>query len=754
LASIPRAQRVAPAVAARVDALLKRMTVQEKVGQMTQLTVQAVAGTHGTASARQTLDSAKLEQAVVKYGIGSIINVWDVALTPDEWRDVTITIQRFAQRTRLKIPVLYGIDAVHGHHYMTSATVFPQNGAMAATWDPALVRRAAQITSYETRASGIQWNFAPVLDIGRQPLWSRFFETYGEDPYLAATLGAAMVDGSQRDPRRAIDSLLGPTVTASATTAGTSGNTSRIGGQYFVAASAKHFLGYGLPLSGRDRTTAWIPDRQLREYVLPSFKTAIDSGLRTIMVNSGDINGEPVHASKRILTDLLRRELGFTGIAVSDWEDIVKLHTVHRVAASYKDAIRMSINAGVDMSMVPYNTQFADTLLQLVKAGAVPMSRIDEAVRRILTVKVELGLFENAGPDADMLTHGGAPAFGAVSREAAERAVTLLKNEQGALPLAKTAKVLVVGPGATSLPAQFGSWSYTWQGTDTLLYPKGIHTLLDAIKAKAANVTYVPGSGFAAEMDVSDAVLAARSADAIVVALAEWPGTEGPGNTDDLTLPAGQLRLARAMEATGKPVILAIQHNRPRVIREVVDGARAILTAYESGPFGGDALAGVIFGDVNPSGKLPFTWPRSTGSIEHADRADAGNSNDAFHPEWEFGFGLSYTTFAYSDLRIDRGTVGIRDTVTVTVTVANTGSRAGREVVQLYSRDLYASIDPAVRRLRAFQGVTLASGERKTVTFRLPIQRLAFVGLNDRFIVEPGDFELSVGGLVRPLTVR
>jgi beta-glucosidase len=740
----PVQQRVSAAVTTRVDALLRRMTVEEKVGQMTQLTIQAVAGTHGTATTRQTLDSAKLENAIVKYGVGSLLNVWDVALTPAEWRDLASTVQRFAKRSRLQIPILYGIDAVHGQNYMTSATLFPQNIAMAATWDVGLARRAAQITSYETRAGGIYWNFAPVLDIGRQPLWSRFFETFGEDPYLAATLGAAIVEASQRDPRQSLDSLLG---VAFARTGG---------GERFLVATGKHFLGYSLPLSGKDRTTAWIPERELREYVLPPFKAAVDAGVRTVMINSGDINGEPVHASKRILTGLLRGELGFTGIAVSDWEDIVKLQTQHRVAASYKDAVRLSINAGIDMSMVPYNLSFADTLLALVREGAVSMARIDEAVRRILIVKAELGLFDRAGADDEMLAHVGAPAFAAVSRDAAEQSVTLLKNENQTLPLARTAKLLVVGPGALSLPAQFGSWSYTWQGTDTAVYPRGAQTLLDAIKAQAGveGVTYVAGSGFDAEMDIGAAVSAARSVDAIIVALAEFPSTETPGNTNDLALPIGQVRLARAMEATGKPVVVTLFHNRPRIVRDIVDGARAILTGYETGPFGGEAVAAALFGDVNPSGKLPFTWPRFSGSVEHYDRAEPVNGSGAYNPEWEFGFGLSYTTFTYSDLRIDRASVGLRDTVLVSVAVANTGARAGREVVQLYSRDLYASIDPATRRLRDFQKISLAPAERRTVTFRLPIQRLAFVGLEDRWVVEAGGFEIMVGGLRVPLTVH
>ncbi|HET7456888.1 MAG TPA: glycoside hydrolase family 3 N-terminal domain-containing protein [Gemmatimonadaceae bacterium] len=759
VASAQAAQQVSPAVSARVEGLLRQMTLEEKVGEMTQLTIQAVGATHGTATTAQTLDSAKLEDALVGHNVGSLLNVWDVALTPAQWRDVITTIQRVAQRKRLKVPVIYGIDAVHGQHYMTAATIFPQNIAMAATWNPELVRREHQITAYETRAAGIPWNFAPVLDLGRQPLWSRFFETYGEDVHLATVMGVAAVQGEDRDPRAALDSLL---------QAGQPRNRRRapayargVGGSVFVAATGKHYLGYSMPLSGKDRTTAWIPERQLREYFLPTFRAAVKAGLRTVMVNSGDINGIPVHASHEILTDLLRTELGFTGIAVTDWEDIVRLHTVHHVAASEKDAVRMAVMAGCDMSMVPYNLKFYDDLLALAREGAVPQSRIDEAVRRILTVKYELGLFDNPNPDPVMMANIGAPAFAAQSRAAAEEAVTLLKNERGALPLAKTARVLVTGPGAASVWAQFGSWSYTWQGSDTAMYPKGVKTLLDAVRdrAGAARVAYVPGATFDSVIDVDAAVAAAKNADVVIVALAERPSAEKPGDISDLTLPAAQLRLARALEATGVPVVLALYQNRPRVVRDVVDSARAVVTAYETGPFGGEALAGVLFGDVNPSGRLPFSWPRATGDVVHYDRAAAEDirpdaPTGAYDPEWAFGHGLSYTTFAYSGLSVDRPSVGQGDTVTVSVTVANTGARAGKEVVQLYVRDLYASVTPPVKRLRDFQKISLAAGERRTVTFRLPVSRLAFVGIDNKPVVEPGDFDVMIGDLTGRFTVR
>jgi beta-glucosidase len=736
----------------RIDALLQRMTLEEKVGEMTQLTIQAVARTHGTADTVQQVDTAKLEDALLRHHVGSLLNVWDVALTPAHWRELTTTIQRIAARKRIPIPVIYGIDAVHGFHYMIAGTVFPQNVAMAATWNPALVRREHEITAYETRASGIPWNFAPVLDLGRQPLWSRFFETYGEDVHLATVLGREAVLGEQSDPRPVLDTLGGA---ARLTTAPLPA------GGVFVAATGKHFLGYSAPLSGRDRTTALIPERQLREYYLPTFRAAIRAGLRSVMINSGDVNGVPVHASHEILTDLLRRELGFDGIAVSDWEDINRLYTVHRTAASPREAVRQAVMAGVDMAMVPYNYDFSDALVALVRDGGVPLRRIDEAVRRILRVKLQLGLFENALPDSVRLARAGSLPFQAASRAAAEEAVTLLKNDGGLLPLARAARLLVTGPGATSLPAQFGSWSYTWQGTDTAMYPRSVKTFLDAVRDRAgtARVTYVPGASFDAEIDVAAAVAAARNADVAIVALAEWPAVEKVGDIDDLAFSPAQLHLARAIEASGTPVVLTFFHNRPRIVRDAVDGARAVATAYETGPFGGEALAAVLFGDVNPSGRLPFSWPRFAGAIvpyDHAVPADVTPRGPmgGYDPEWAFGHGLSYTTFAYSALRLDRASVAAQDTVRISVDVTNTGARAGREVVQLYVRDLYASVDPPVRRLRDFTKVSLAPGERRTIVFRLPVQSLSFVGLHDRPVLEPGDFDVMVGGLTSRMVVR
>ena len=745
------AQRGGDPVSRRVDSLLARLTLEEKVGEMTQLTISAVTGGPARVGAPFPLDSVKLENALLRRHVGALLNT-DAAMTPEQWRDVIAAVQRVARRKRVPIPVLYGIDAVHGNHYQTTSTIFPQHIALAATFDRDVVRLASQITAYETRASGIFWNFSPVLDLGRQPLWPRFYETFGEDPYLASALGVEEILGNQQDPRATLDRLLGhppgrPSIT----------------GAIFVAATAKHFLGYSMPLSGKDRTTAWIPDRELREYFLPSFRAAIHAGIRTVMVNSGDINGVPVHSSRELLTDLLRTELGFTGIVDSDWEDIVRLYAVHRVAASNRDAVKMAVMAGIDMSMVPYDFRFTDDLLALVHAGEVPLARIDEAVRRILRVKVELGLFENAEADPAMMANIGAPAFHAVSRRAADEAVTLLKNDQQLLPLSPSTRVLVTGPVAQSLPSQYGGWSYTWQGTDTSLYPSSARTLLAALRARggADRVTYLPGASLTGEIDIPGAVAAAKRADVAIVALGEGAYAENPGNIDDLRLPDAQLRLARAIEATGTPVILVLFHGRPRIVNDAVPGARAVVTGYLSGPYGGEAMAAAIYGEVNPSGRLPFSWPRATGAIlipyDRARPADIGGTDSStagYNPEWPFGHGLSYTTFRYDDLRVAEQVVRAVDTLVATVTVTNSGPRAGRESVLLYVRQLVASITPPMRRLRAFDAVTLAAGESRTLTLRVPVRDLAFVGRDERLVLEPGEFDVMIGPFTARFRVR
>lgn len=730
----------------QIDDLIKRMTLEEKVGQMTQLAIAAIASGHDQQIA---IDPAKLDNAIVKYGVGSILNVSDQALTVDHWRQIIGQIQEAAtKKTRLGIPMIYGIDSIHGANYVLGSTLFPQEIGMAATFNPELMKHAAEITAIETRAAGIPWSFSPVLDLGRNPLWPRFWETFGEDPYLAKVMGVAFVRG-----------LEGTDVSSSNA----------------VATSLKHYMGYSFPLTGRDRTPAWIPENYLREYFLPTFEAAVKAGARTIMVNSGEINGVPGHVNHHILTDILRTELGFKGFVVSDWQDIKKLVSVWRIAADEKEATRLAVMAGIDMSMVPDDLSFADNLIALVKEGKVPQSRIDEAVRRILWVKFELGLFDKPMPDASLKSKFGLPEYRTVSLDAARESITLLKNSNNILPLAKTTKVLVTGPTADSLVSMNNGWTYVWQGSEESLYPKDRHTIRRAIEAKlgAGNVTFVPGTKITRaagpsngtptdqeeEVDIAAAVQAARNVDVVVLALGEGSYCETPGNITDLTIGAPQLKLAEALKATGKPIVLVLVEGRPRIINRIADDMNAIVMAYNPSHEGGTAIADVLFGDVNPSGKLPFTYPRTPNGLINYDHKpfeteNTSFGNMAFNPQFQFGDGLSYTTFAYSDLRVGKQTIGMNEELPVSVTVKNVGNRAGKEAVLVYVSDLVASLSPPGKRLRRFAKVSLDPGESRTLNFKLRRDDLSFIGADNKPTIEPGDFEVRVAGLTQKFSVK
>lgn len=726
---------------ARVEELLRRMTLREKIGQMTQLEIGMV-----TTGKDQDLrvDPVKLEKAIVQYGVGSILNVRDQALPVEKWHEIIRQIQETAtKRTRLGIPVLYGIDSIHGANYVQGATLFPQEIGMAATWNPELMRRLAAVAARETRAAGIPWSFSPVLDIGRQPLWPRFYETFGEDPYLAKVMGAAYVRGMEGDD---------------------------IASSEHVAACMKHYVGYSFPLNGRDRTSAWIPEHYLREYFLPTFATAVRAGAHTVMINSAEVNGIPGHVNRYLLTDVLRGELGFQGFIVSDWEDIKKLVTQWRVAANEKEATRMAVMAGIDMSMVPSDYSFSDLLFQLVREGAVSESRIDEAVRRILRVKFDLGLFENPFPDPALRAQIGSPEAQQLSLQAARESITLLKNEKDLLPLPKNARVLITGPTADSLISLNNGWTYVWQGSEESLYPKDKLTIRRAIEAKigGSNVVYVPGTKIVraaggpsnstptdidVEVDIAAAARAARDADAVILCLGEGSYAETPGNITDLTLGEPQLKLAEAIAATGKPVVLVLVEGRPRVISRIANKMQAIVMAYNPSNEGGRAIADVLFGDFNPCGKLPFTYPSAPNSLVTYDRKafeteTASFGNVSFRPQFEFGHGLSYTTFSYSELRLSRERVRGDEELEISVTVTNAGKRAGQEVVQLYVRDMVASLTPPGKRLKRFAKINLEPGQSKVLTFRLRRDDLAFIGPNNKPVVEPGEFEVMVGGLV------
>ncbi len=722
----------------KIDALLKRMTLEEKVGQMTQLAIGMIS--KGRDQEIQ-IDPAKLDKAIVNYGVGSILNVAEQALTIDKWHEIINRIQETAtKKTRLGIPVIYGIDSIHGANYVQGATLFPQEIGMAATWNPELMKRGSEIAAMETRAAGIPWSFSPVLDIGRQPLWPRFYETFGEDPYLAKVMGVAFVRGMEG---------------------------SDVGSQDHVATSLKHYMGYSFSFNGRDRTPAWIPENYLREYFLPTFDAAVKAGAHTVMVNSAEINGIPGHINHHILADILRNELGFKGFVVSDWEDIKKLVTVWHVAATEKEATRMAIMAGIDMSMVPLDYSFSDNLIALVKEGAVPQSRIDEAVRRILKVKFELGLFENPMPNAALKSKIGLPESRQASLQAARESMTLLKNTNDLLPLAKDRKILVTGPTADSLISLNNGWTYVWQGSEESLYPKDRPTIRRAIEAKtgATNVAYVPGTkmtrragspsngtptNLESEVDIPAAVRAAGAADVVVLCLGEGSYTETPGDIPDLNLGEPQRKLAEAIEATGKPVVLVLVEGRPRIVNRIADNASAVLMAYNPGNEGGQAVADVLFGDFNPCGKLPFTYPRFPNGLMTYDRKafeTEGFDNAGIRPQFEFGDGLSYTTFSYKDLRLNRKIIGSSEQLTVSVTVTNSGQRAGKEIVQLYLSELVASLSPAGKRLKRFAKIYLEPGQSRTLTFRLRPDDLSFIGANNKPVVEPGAFEVSIAGL-------
>jgi len=730
-AFVAKAQKQVPPAEAQAAALVKKMTLEEKVGQMTQVTM-AVFAKGAWANEDGELDPVALKKTIVDYKVGSLLNTTAHALSVEKWRSIMTQIQDEVKNTRLKIPVIYGLDAIHGQTYTLNSTLFPQNLAMAAARNPELVRQAAKVTAMELRSSGVRWNFAPVLDIGRQPLWSRFPETYGEDVYLVKTLGAAGVKAYEED------GLQNPTA---------------------VATSLKHYLGYSASRSGKDRTPIYLPEIELREYYLPQFREAVRAGSASVMVNSSEINGVPVHASKYLLIDVLRKELGFEGVIVTDWEDIKRLHDRHNVAATPREAVVMAINAGIDMSMVPSDFSFYDLLIEAVKKGEVPMSRIDDAVKRILVMKYKTGLFENPYPEPASFGNFGKPEFQQYALDAAREAMTLLKNNDNILPLAKNKKVLVAGPAAQSISALNGCWSYTWQGNVDKWYPADSRTIYQSFvdKIGAANVITTTQPGFDSPQNYDAAALkkAAVGADVIVLCIGENAYAESPGNTRDLALPKEQEDLVVAAALTGKPVILVLTEGRPRFITNIEPAAKGILMAYWSGRKSAEAIADVLFGDYNPSGRLPFSYHKSMGEIVLYDRKPTeevrevfnDNINTGYDPLYAFGHGLSYTSFSYSGLTLSSPILNAAGSITVTLQVKNTGNRAGMHSVELYTRDLYASITPNMRRLRAFQKISLQPGEQREVRFTLTKEDLAFVNAQLKTVTEPGEFDVFVGEL-------
>ena len=714
-------------IESKVKDLVAKMTLEEKAGQMTQISIEAFLKTKDDKIIEpHQIDEVKLAQAISKYKVGSILNVGGDAQTLENWRKRIQTIQKYALQERLKIPVLYGVDAIRGNNYTLNSVMFPHQIAQAASFNPALAKKGAEITAYETRASFTPWTFSPVLDLGRQPLWPRIYETYGEDPFLASVIGKAVVEGFQGDKL--------------------------VSDKYHVAACLKHYMGYSMPLSGHDRTPAWIPERELREYFLPSFAAAIKSGAKTVMVNSAEINGVPVHASKHILTDILKDELQFKGFAVSDWQDIQYLFQRHKVATDNKEAVAISINAGIDMSMVPLDYTFTEALIEVVKEGKVPMSRIDDAVTRILRVKFETGLFDNPSGKASDYPLFSSAAHHQANYDMAAECLTLLKNSNNLLPLASEKKILVTGPAANSMRVLNGGWSRTWQGKNSDELEKDKNTILEAITDRfgSANVDYAEGATFENTSSIADAVNKAGKADVIVLCLGENSYTENPGNIQDLNISPSQIELAKALSKSGKPIVLVLAEGRPRIISEIEPLTSAVLHSYLLGNEGGNVIADALTGKVNPSGRLPYTYPRYANSLHNYyhkyTETLAYDEAAGYNPQWEFGAGLSYTTFKYSNLKLSGKNLKSAN-IEVSVDVSNTGKLAGKETVLLFVSDLIASVTPEVRRLRGFEKISLQPGETKTVRFIITPELLSFINTDLKRVTEAGDFSLQIGNL-------
>ena len=736
-----------------VNDLISKMTLEEKVGQMTQinLTVIAKGPNRFSSSFPMEIDDSRANKALVDFKVGSVLNtINNTAQKPSVWFKNISKIQEISMNeNRLRIPVIYGIDAIHGTTYTDGATMFPQQITTAASWNPENAYNMAQVCAYETRASSIPWNFSPVLDLGLDPRFPRQFETFGEDPLLVERFGVEMIKGYQ-------------------------GLDNDISNKYSVAACMKHFVGYHATISGKDRTPAYIPENVLTEFHIESFKKAIDAGAKTVMINSGLINGIPVHADFNLLINVLRNKLDFQGVILTDWEDIRKLHDRDKVAKSQKEAVKIAINAGIDMSMVPYEyEQFFNDLVQLVEEGEVNMDRIDDAVKRILTLKYELDLFENPVTDYKDYTDFGSKKHHQLAYKAASESITLLKNSDNILPLKGNPKILVTGPNANNMRTLNGAWSYSWQGELTDRFAGNFNTIFEALQNNfgKANVKYVSGVSYKqdgnyyemVEDNINNAVREAISSDYIVLCLGENTYTEKPGDLNDLNLHKLQVKLAKKLAETGKPIILILNLGRPRLISDIEPLMSAVVNVYLPGNFGGDALSDILSGKVNPSGKLPYTYPAYPNSLipyYYKPSEVQNNSQGAYNYVGEvnnlynFGFGLSYSEFKYSDLKINKEQFNINDSIKISVNVKNLSKIDGFETIQLYSSDLYASITPDVKRLRDFKKVKVNAGENKTITFNLPVSELAFVNSDNQFIVEPGRFNLSINNLSKEILIK
>lgn len=723
---------------AKVEKTLAKMTLDEKVGQMLELNLDVI-GTMDWRTRVWTLNETMLDTLISKYKVGSILNAPGTrAATVDQWQKWIRLIQKKSMK-HIGIPDIYGLDHNHGVTYTQAGILFPQPINLGASFNTELARQMAEVTAYESRAANCPWVYNPVLDLGRDPRWSRIWESFGEDAIVNARMAEAEIKGYQGDDPNNID-------------------------KYHVATSVKHYMAYGAPWTGKDRTPAYLSPAMLREKYFEPFKAAIQAGALTIMANSSSINGVPVHASYEYLTQWLKKDLNWDGMIVTDWADINNLFQREKVAKDKKDAIRIAINAGVDMSMDPYSVDFCILLKELVNEGKVSMERIDDAVRRILRVKYRLGLFDEPNTGGKGFEKFGSEEFAQKALRAAEESEILLKNEANILPLAKGKKILLTGPNANQMRCLDGGWSYTWQGSGAEDLAEKYNTIYEAFCNKFGKenivleqgVTYNEKGQYWEENapEIEKAVNAANGADVIVACIGENSYCETPGNLTDLWLSENQRNLVKALAKTGKPVVLVLNEGRPRLIADIEPLAKAIVHIMLPGNYGADALANLLAGDANFSAKLPYTYPREINSLANYDykvseevgtMAGAYNYDAKVSLQWPFGYGMSYTTFAYSNMKVDKTNFTADDILTVTVDVKNTGNRVGKEPVLLYSSDLIASLVPDNKRLREFTKVELQPGEVKTVTFSMPAKSLAFVGADGKWILEEGDFILKTG---------
>lgn len=739
--AIPRNEQIEQ----KIEALLKKMTLEEKVGQMTELTIDMLQkhsnSPQDIESANEfQLDEEKLATLIGKHKVGSFLNVPNgIAQTPEKWQEIIKRIQEVSMQ-ELGIPNIYGVDQIHGTTYTLGGTLFPQGINMGASFNRALMRESSRISAYETKAGSIPWTYAPVTDLGRDPRWSRMWESYGEDAYLNAEMGRESVLGFQGDNPNSV-------------------------GDNNVAACMKHYMGYGVPVSGKDRTPSSITVQDMREKHFAPYLEMVKAGALSVMVNSGINNGLPFHANYELLTVWLKEDLNWDGMIVTDWADINNLYTRDRIAKDKKEAIKLAINAGIDMSMDPYDANFTTLLIELVNEGEVPMSRIDDAVRRVLRLKYRLNLFDKPYYDLKDYPLFGSAEHAAVALEAAEESIVLLKNTDDILPLTKGKKILLTGPNANSMRTLNGGWSYSWQGDKADEYATDYNTILESFTNKfgsnniiyEAGVTYKQGGLWHEENEpeIEKAVAAAAGADYIVACIGENSYCETPGNLTNLTLSQNQLDLVKALSETGKPIILILNEGRPRLIADIEPLTKAVVNIMLPGNYGGDALANLVAGDANFSGKLPFTYPKEINSLitydykpsEHIGKQMEGayNYDAQVSVQWPFGYGLSYTGFEYSNFQVDKSEFTANDELSFSVDITNTGNKTGKESVLLFSSDLVASLTPDVRRLRAFEKVELHPGETKTVTLKVKGSDLAFVGYDGKWILEEGDFLIQAG---------